>query len=123
MDEIAHRTGAQLVYPQKLADKTGVNPVIGQYTVEEALDVLLEGTGFSGGLTKGGMIFVSQKKAAQQNLEGSMKSGVTKKSLFTSVAAVVLGAVGAHAQNGASESVGQGASRGDEIVVTSQKRE
>jgi len=123
LDEIAHRTGAQLVYPQKLADKTGVNPVIGQYTVEEALDVLLEGTGFSGGLTKGGMIFVSQKKAAQQNLEGSMKSGVTKKSLFTSVAAVVLGAVGAHAQNGASESVGQGASRGDEIVVTSQKRE
>jgi len=99
LEAFVELTDAQLIYPQRMADATGLNPVVGQYTVEEALNVLLEGTEFSGGLTKGGMIVISLEKAERPtDREDQMASGKLKKGLLASVAAFMFGA-GAQAQD------------------------
>lgn len=117
-------TDAGLIYPQKLAEAADVNAVIGQYTIEEALDVLLEGTGFSGGLTKGGTIVVSLDKTKTQDREGTVNNGNIKKGLLASVSAFLFGAGvpgGAVAQD--AEASGGYAVAQDTIIVTAQRRE
>lgn len=120
LDAIVRQTNAQLVYPQKLADVTGVNPVIGRYTVEKALSVLLEGTGFSGGLTTGGMIFIKPDKAERPYREDQMKNGKLKKGLLASVSLALFGA-GEHAA--AQENGDSAREQNDVVVVTAQRRE
>ena len=122
MEAFVTLTGAGLIYPQKLAEAADVNVVIGQYTIEEALDVLLEGTGFSGGLTSGGTIVVSLVKTKTQDREGTVNSGKIKKGLLASVSAFLFGA-GGHAV--AQDDVAAAANGGerDTIIVTATKRE
>jgi iron complex outermembrane recepter protein len=119
-------SGAQLIYPHEFGSATGINPVVGSYTVADALAVLLENSGFSGGLTESGMIVISLR----QNRGGGMPNQVRessstpeistgKRSLVRSMVAFVLGGIGSVAQ-GAQETE---APQLDEIVVTAQKRE
>ena len=114
-------TDAGLIYPQKLAEAANVNAVIGQYTIKEALDVLLEGTRFSGGLTKGGTIVVSLDRTKTQDREGTVNSGNIKKGLLASASAFLFGA-GGHAA--AQDDVAAAANGGerDTIIVTATKR-
>ncbi len=82
LDELVQITKVQLLFPHKLAKETGIKPVIGSFFVQEALDILLEGTGFSSGLTKGGMVVVSSKKAqvgktVKQTKEKRLLAGIS----------------------------------------------
>ena len=120
LDEFVQITGAQLMFSHELAGATDINPVIGTYTTHEALDVLLEGARFSGGLTKGGMIVIS----LQPDGETSVKNTKLKKGLLASVSAVlfgVSGVVSVQAQDG--EVAPPTSAWTDEIIVTAQKRE
>ena len=132
LEAFVQLTDAQLIYPQELAQETGVNPVVGRYTVEEALDVLLEGSGFSGGLTKGGMIVISLTKANGQDREENMASGKLKKSLLTTVSAFLFGASTAgNAQEDADPQAGgdiaeqqsSAEKQWDQIIITATRRE
>jgi TonB-dependent receptor len=58
-----------LLYPYQLAPMRGVHSVSGRYTVPEALEVMLHGTGFSGGVTAQGTITVSLRNS-RCNSEG-----------------------------------------------------
>ena len=98
LESFVKLTGARLIYPEKLASEGGVNAVIGQYTLSEALDVLLKGTEFSGGLTKGGVIVISLKKTVKPEKRGAE---VTKSKLKTSLLggmAALFSISGAYAQ-------------------------
>ena len=95
LEEIYQLTGVPLLYPHALATTEGVNPVIGSYTVEQALDILLGGTRFSGGLANGGVIVISLNNKDRE--EAPMTSGTLKKSLLASVGVLMFGA--AYAQD------------------------
>lgn len=123
LEAIVELTDAQLIYPQKLATETGHNSVVGRYTIEEALDLLLEGSGFSGGLTKGGMIVISLDQTKTENIrEDQVASGTLKKGLLASVATFMFGAGGASAQDGVDGADNNGEPR-EVIIVTANKRE
>lgn len=128
LDAIARQTDLIVLYPNELAGKTGVQPVVGRYTVREAIDVMLRGTRLSGGLTEHGVIYISISDSDQaRNGENDMTGRTVNKSLWASTAALLFG-VGAHAQesgeqsaNAASDSAGE-PSGIEEIIVTAQKR-
>lgn len=100
LDKLVRITGAQLLYPHDLENATGVHPVIGRYTVDEALQIMLRGTELSGGLTKGGVIVVSlDKEKARLAREDDVSRKKLKKTLLASVSAFLFGAGGVHAQD------------------------
>ncbi len=58
---LSRQTGAVVLYPYALAQVRS-NPVKGSYTVSEALQLMLQGTGFSGEVTAQGAISISRQK-------------------------------------------------------------
>ncbi|MCP5432730.1 MAG: TonB-dependent receptor [Alphaproteobacteria bacterium] len=113
---LAEQTGAQLLYPYDLAQSRGMNPVEGRYTVAEALDEMLRGTPFSGGLTASGVITISRANAANALGEKAMASG-RKGRLLAGLSALAVGVAGASAVP-----TGSAHAKVDEIIVTAQKR-
>lgn len=117
LDEIVRITGAQLLTPHDLAGTTGIKPVVGRFSLEEALEILLEGSQLSSGLTKGGMIVISQTadtRPHSEEAEGTMNN--QKSTLLASAALFLFG--------GQTEAVAQETrSALDVVVVTAQKRE
>ena len=120
LDAFVKLTNARLIYPEELARNGRVNPVYGQYTLEEALEVLLSSTEFSGGLTESGVIVISLNNG--QSRENIVANGDIKKGLLASVSAVLAGASGAYAQDGV-ETRDRARQDADTIVVTAQRRE
>src|SRR5580692_4258994 len=55
---LSRQTGVVVLYPYQLAQVRS-NPVKGLYTVPEALQVMLQGTGFSGDVTARGAVSIS----------------------------------------------------------------
>lgn len=118
LESFVDLTGARLIYPEELADEGGVNSVNGRYTVEEALNALLKGTEFSGGLTQSGVIVISLRKSAKLENRGATVSQQSEKavknSLLASVAAVFSATAIAQAQDPAT--INQ-----DTVVVTGSR--
>jgi TonB-dependent receptor len=94
LSELARQAHVELLYPYQLAQIRVVHPVVGKYTVPEALNLLLQGTGFSGGLTSQGVITISLQNEGCKP-EGNSMSPETKKGL--SILAMLLGTVSAPA--------------------------
>ena len=123
LDAIVQQTELVILYPYELAEQAGVNSVIGQYTVREALEVMLRDTQFSGGLTEGGVMFVSFSGDPNiQDREGTVNSGKVKKGLLASVSAFMFSAGGHAVAQEDIDAVANGGER-DTIVVTATKRE
>lgn len=120
LDAFVRLTNARLIYPEELARNGRVNPVYGQYTLEEALEVLLSSTEFSGGLTESGVIVISLNNG--QSRENIVANGDIKKGLLASVSAMLAGASGAYAQDGV-EMRDRAGLETDTIVVTAARRE
>ena len=90
---LSRQSKTPLLYPFDLAEMTGVNPVNGRYTLHAALQIMLDGTDVSGGLTDSGVIAVSQRIAEPKiSREGSVASGQLKNGLLTSVSAFLFSA-------------------------------
>src|SRR5690242_10961556 len=58
---LSRQTGVVVLYPYQLAQVRS-NPVKGLYTVPEALQLMLQGTGFSGDVTARGAVSISRQK-------------------------------------------------------------
>jgi len=58
---LSRQTGVVVLYPYQLAPVRS-NPVKGLYTVPEALQLMLQGTGFSGDVTAQGAVSISRLK-------------------------------------------------------------
>ena len=124
---LAQQTGVQLLFPFDLVKTLQAEPLRGDYTVMQALDILLKDTGLSGSLTDSGVITISQ---IDLNSNGKGKDDMnikTKKSLLATLIAFF--ATGAVTQGVMAQDVnndGQTAKKQnqiDEIIVTAQKRE
>lgn len=113
------QANVQLLYPYELASTKGINSVIGRYTLQEALDIMLRGTLFSGGLSERGIVTITRSEPKQiQVREDSVSTNKRKRSLLAGISALVFstsGAITAQAQNSDSDTL-------EEIVVTATKR-
>ena len=122
LDAVVQQTDALVLYPPELANKTGMNPVVGRYTISEALKIMFANTGFTGGLTERGVIFISQ-----DNTETVVQPEVqmNKKKGFLAAAISFFVGAGATQQVSAQEDGVDGGSGFtiEEVLVTAQKRE
>ena len=59
LEQLAEQTGAITLFPYDLAAGRTTNAVIGQYTLPDALELLLTDTGLSGGLSEKRVISIS----------------------------------------------------------------
>ena len=124
LSTLATQAGALLLFPYDLVQPVDSKPVSGRYTVEDALAILLEGTGLTGGLTEGGVITISRAGAidnqgrttmAQNHDKLNGSKAPTKRRGVLGVLAVVFSA-GVGAQD--TIDVDEEELRIEEIIVT-----
>jgi len=125
LGELVRETNVLVLYPYELAQTTGVNPIIGQHTVTEALEILLRGTKFSGGLTESGVLTISlneaKKPQGREENVSILNTKKTKRSLLASISALLFGASGAMGAN-AQDANNDNEFVLDEIIVTASRR-
>lgn len=73
---ISRQTESSAFFQSVDVENVQVNPLKGRYTIQQALDVIFEGTLLSGALTENGVITISRKEIKSQQPE-SKKSFVT----------------------------------------------
>jgi outer membrane receptor protein involved in Fe transport len=82
---LSRQTGVVVLYPYELAQVRS-NPVKGSYTVSEALQVMLQGTGFSGDVSAQGAVSISPRKKGcdteGETMNRDLKSSVSILALF-----------------------------------------
>jgi iron complex outermembrane recepter protein len=121
---LAQQTGTQLFFPFDLVETLEAIPVRGEYTITQALAILLHDTGLSGGLTRRGVISISRitpNKIAGEKMK-------TKKKLLSVVMAFLFSSEGTHIAQ-AQESENNKSSRAandtptiEEVIVTAGYR-
>lgn len=109
LTEFAQQAGQQVLYSYDLANSVDTNPVEGLYTTEQAITMLLEGTGLAADFGTPGAIVVVQLGELQQG-----RDDMTNRSIARLLAGLFAGAsVPALAQTAVLE----------EIIVTARKRD
>jgi len=124
LNNLAIQTEHPLLFDYNQVKDFQVNPLEGNYTLQQALDLILRDTGLAGSLTKRDVIAISlNPKSVTQTKETPMNiKGKTKGLVNTAASAVLLTAVSA-APAQAQETDAPKATVFDEIIVTAQKRE
>jgi len=77
-----------LLFPAKIAENIRANPVKGRYTLVEALDIMLDGTGLVGSFSDKNVLMISVDESKAVNKEKAMN---TKKSLLSAIVGVLVG--------------------------------
>lgn len=122
LNQLATQADALLLFPYDLVQPVESNPVIGRYTVQEALQILLKDAGLTGGLTDGGVITISREIETDSQGESTMtqesKSSTKKRTGIIGVLATVFSA-----SAGAQEppDTGQDPTAVEEVVVTGSR--
>ncbi len=119
LGKLARDTGLQLIYSHEFAESVSSKPVVGSYTVSDALSVMLANTGLSGGLTRNGVIVISLIRSQRE----VMQNRNTSKTLFASLAAFILGSGGVEAQETTGSPEVKRSTTIEEVIVTARKRE
>ena len=127
LNSLARQTGVTLLFPYDLARSRQANAVNGQYTLQQALDLILQGTGLSGGLSDKGILTISLVRSKEHKQGGkTMQQNKNRGSKWTSfiagIAAVFAGSTGLQNAAAQTDEIGAGRSALEEIVVTAQKR-
>ena len=124
MDLVHEQTGVQLIYPFDQAQSIRVNTVEGRFTVEEALEIMLQGTDFSGGLTERGVIVISRDQGAHAHIREETVKNRSNKNWLLGGASALFTAFLPNAQAIAQENdEASNGSRLDQIVVTARRVE
>ena len=119
LNELAFQTGTVLLFPYKEVDSLQANEVVGQYTLKQAIKVLLKNSGLHGSLTKDGAIRISKAGDQRQKKSGWERDMNSKKKLLASVMGLIVG--GGNVAPVLAED-GTEQNRIDEILVTATKR-
>ena len=120
LNMLAAQTNSVLLFPYKEVSAKRANAVNGSYTLEEAVSILLDGSGLRGSLSDNGAIKISFEEAKHQDTRDTeSKMNTTKKSIWS-----VLGFIAAAgaAQSVVAEAVTDTDRYLEEVVVTAQKR-
>jgi len=117
LKEVAMQTGHQLLFSAEQTDLLASQPLMGSYSIEEALSLLLQGTGLSFEITARGVIVIKKSLPIVGKGEKEMR---TKKKVIYGLVGSLLGLSASHSALGEME--GSVGTRLEEIVVTAQKR-
>ncbi len=90
LQELAVTAHAQLLFPYDQVDDTQANALLGSYTLERALEVLLQGTGLSGDLTDGGVISIRSNTELQDSSSEDQMNLPLKNALIAGSATVAI---------------------------------
>lgn len=123
LNALSQQTDIPVLFPYKLAEVQTANPIAGRYTLQQAVAIVLSGTGLSGGLSDKGVLMISHAESDTKNHGREAMKGNRKQLLATFIAVFGAGAgsSGVLAQDGNDAATDQ--RQLDEIVVTAQKRE
>jgi iron complex outermembrane receptor protein len=119
LNELAAQTGIQVLFPFDLVRGRQANALAGTYTLQQALTILLRGTGLSGGLSKKGVLTISRERSDASSNQGETSMTPqdpgrepnrrdTRKTFVSSLVAFIVSggtALNAGAQSTAGESV------------------
>jgi iron complex outermembrane receptor protein len=119
LNRFAEQTGAIMLFSYDLASARRTNAVRGRYTLLEGLELLLRGTGLSGGLSDKRVVNISRSGNARRPGEETPVSN-EKASLRKRIGAFFTSMLAASAA--ASQEAGVQTHPLEEIIVTAQKR-
>ena len=125
LSQMARQTQYQLVFSSEMVSTLTSTPIQGEYTVEQALAIVLTDTFLTGRVTKRGVIIIQPQNALNKNGKRSDIMN-TRKNLLASTIAFFMGSTGAANVVGQEAGGGQETEGGfvlEEIVVTATKRE
>ena len=121
LTSLSEQTDLQVLFPYDIAEARQASAVVGEFTLSEALNLLLNGTGLSGGLTDSGVITVSLKPSNKIG-EDQMNSKKTKTTFFAAVSAALLSVFTPAMVSGQATDSRADNTVLEEVVVTAQKR-
>lgn len=117
LNRFAEQTGAVMLFPYDLTRGRWTNRVRGRYTLVEGLELLLRGTGLSGGLSDKRVVNISRVESAQRTgEEGAVLNRRESFRVTLSAFIASLFSVPASAQDVS------GAPAVEEVIVTASKR-
>ncbi len=131
LKQLAQQTGQQLLFSHALAEQQTAQPAVGRYTLQQAVSLLLKGTGLSSVYVEGvltivdaeALLLLSQWARPDQHKikgEGKMNRTAKKNILAGTIAFLMAGSQGVSAQDASSA---EEQYLLDEIIVTATKRE
>lgn len=128
LNSLASQANMLLLFPYDDVIEVDANPVMGTYSIQHALNILLHNTGLKGDLTEGGVIAISQAGIGASSItdisKGKSMNTNKRKSLLATM--VGLMAAGGLSTAAAQDLVGESARAQtvlDEIIITATKRE
>ena len=123
LKRLSRQTGYSVIFQSAEVEDIKTNSLAGRYTIHVALDVLLQGTSLTGGLTKSGVITVSRKPTGKKKGNHKMNIKKTGKSLFAGLVAFMTTVAVTPHVTGQENTGKSGSLTLEEIIVTAQKRE
>ena len=132
LNSLAGQTGITMLFPYDLASSRRANAVRGHYTLQQALDVMLRGTGLTGSRSDKGVLMISHTSTALIDKEDTavkeneqlQTKPVNKTSLLAGITALLASAVATPVATGQTTQAGAaGLTILEEITVTARKRE
>lgn len=124
LNEFSEQTGAVLLFPYELVEGRSAKRLVGEYGLTEALEILLDGSGLSGGLVQSEVIRISLRTEITETIrEETAVNNQVKRSLLASAAALVFGGGATGVAAAQNESGEDQVSVQDTIIVTSTRRE
>jgi iron complex outermembrane receptor protein len=116
---LSRQTGVVVLYPYQLAQVRS-NPVKGSYTVPEVLQLMLQGTGFSGEVTARGAVSISrQKKSCDTEGEAMLHDSKSTVSVIALLASLFSAPV--CAQTVAAAASGNNPESVESVIVTGSR--
>lgn len=127
LTQLSEQVDVQVFFPYNLTQGKTANAIKGKFTALQALELMLQGSGLYGGLSRRGVLIISTSKSVliYKKIKG-MDAMNTKKKLLASSMALFMGSGGVGYLGAAEMDKGSdGASfqEIDEIVVTASRRE
>lgn len=119
LNEIATQTGHQLLFSHELVGSRDIQPLTGKYTLMQALNLMLDGTGLAARLTERGVILVKPASRDNNREEDDMKG---KKNILAALIGAMVGTVNAQPVDGPRDPIDTGIKTLEEVVITAEKR-
>ena len=122
--KLSFQTKRSVLYQTDQLGTAQTTAIDGSYSIEEALDVLLQGTGLQGDLTESGMIVVSLDTGAQApSREETGMNNRTTRSFMAGISALVFGSGTQSIALAQEEVETEDVQRQETVIVTATRRE
>ena len=123
LTRLSEQVDVQVFFPYNLTKGKTANAIKGNFTVLQALDLMLKGSGLHGGISKNGVLTISLGELkGDEILRGDKSMLKSKKNLLAATVAFFVGVGGVNASFAQGDEGAKQRSGMDEIIVTATKR-